>query len=105
MSEFSNIPDGKNPMTHEAQREFYRSLPDEKKAPALQLLRDKIDLRGQEEMRIAIRKSPEDWYVMGHFYFGMSVRNFLREHGFGEDYWPIWNLDDIYVHLLEEAIR
>lgn len=39
-----------------------------------------------------------------HFGFGMAVRNLLRKEGFGEDYFGIENLDDVYVPLLEMAV-
>jgi hypothetical protein len=107
MSEFnfSDIPDGKQPMTHEAQRKFYESIPPEKTDPVLTLLRKQITPQDQDLIRNRILEDPEDWYVKSHFFFGMAIRNLLREHGYGEDYWPIWNLDDIYVHLLEESVK
>jgi hypothetical protein len=40
-----------------------------------------------------------------HFGFGMAVRNALRKAGFGEEYFGIHNLDDIYIDVIEEAVR
>jgi hypothetical protein len=103
--EFSDIPNGKQPMSNNAQYVFYNSIPDSKKAPALEMLRKEITPEDQDKMRQEIALTPEDWYVPYHFWFGMAIRNLLREKGFGEKYWGIWNLDDIYVWLLEEAVR
>lgn len=57
-----------------------------------------------EELRKAIATDPENWASPVHMFWGMAVRNELRHGGFGEDYWPIWNLDDIYVPLVERAV-
>jgi hypothetical protein len=38
-----------------------------------------------------------------HMGFGMSVRNYLRQNGFGEDTFGVWNLDDYYIPLVERA--
>jgi hypothetical protein len=40
-----------------------------------------------------------------HFGFGMTVRNALRRAGFGEEYFGVHNLDDIYIDVIEEAVR
>jgi len=103
--EFSNIPDGKKPMNFSTQEVFYNNLPAEKKTPVVELLRREISEQDQEKIRAEIAADPENWISPYHFFFGMSIRNLLRQKGFGEDYWPIWNLDDIYVWLLEEAVR
>lgn len=40
-----------------------------------------------------------------HFTFGMSIRNWLRNNGFGEVQMKVHNLDDIYINLLEDAVK
>jgi hypothetical protein len=37
--------------------------------------------------------------------WGMSVRNLLRQKGFSEEHFGIDNLDDIYISLVEEALK
>jgi len=44
------------------------------------------------------------WFSGYHFTTGMTIRNVLRENGYGEDYFGIDNLDYIYCHLLEMVI-
>jgi hypothetical protein len=105
MSEFSDVQDGKQSMSYDAQYVFYTNLPESKKTPAIEMLRNTIRKEDQDKMRQEIAKDPENWYVPYHFFFGMAVRNSLRDKGFGEDYWPIWNLDDIYVYLLKDAVK
>ena len=97
--------DPTQPMTFEQQREYYISLPAEKKAPAVALLREKISDADKQKIRDAIEKDGRGWITPHHFWFGMAIRNILRDEGFGEGYWPIWNMDDIYVYLIEEAVQ
>ncbi len=85
-------------------RKFYNELPVEKKNPAIEMLRNEIPVDDQDKMRSLAKENPTSWCVPYHFEGGMAVRNLLRTNGFNEDYWPIWNLDDIYVFLLEDAI-
>ena len=81
---------------------MYASLTPELKAPALEMLRTEL-AQVRDQIRAAYTAAPTDWYVSYHFGWGMAVRNLLREKGFGEDYFHIHNLDDIYVPLVEEA--
>lgn len=76
----------------------------EKITPAVLYLRSKMAPEDVETLREMIRRDPWNWCVEHHFNMGMHTRNLLRHGGFGEDYWPIWNLDDIYVPLLERAV-
>jgi hypothetical protein len=84
---------------------IYAKYSNDLKAPAVKMLRETIPEETQQEIRAAIAADPEYWATPYHFWWGMSIRNLLREKGFGEDYWPIWNLDDIYVMLVEDAVR
>lgn len=45
------------------------------------------------------------WIHPLHFDWGMTMRNFLRDMGFGEKEFGIQNLDNIYVELIEEAVQ
>ena len=89
--------------THEECLALYRSIPDEQKAPALAFLRDMLSLDG-EEIRRHHAANPERWWAAGHFGRGMAIRNALRTAGFGETYFHIANLDDIYIGLVEESL-
>jgi hypothetical protein len=77
----------------------------DRKAPAVEMLRNELADSVKDEIRAAIAADPSHWAAPYHFFWGMGIRNLLREKGFGEDYWPIWNLDDIYVMLVEDAVR
>ena len=61
------------------------------------------------EMIVTIRKfmkdKGSDWILEHHHTWGMAVRNNLREAKFGEAEFGIQNLDDIYVELVEEAVK
>ena len=56
-------------------------------------------------VRSAIARDPQEWWVAHHFHWMMSVRNLLREHGFGEKEFGIDNLDDYAVGLVELAME
>jgi len=90
--------------TPEERREAYNAISPETKAPALTLLNELL-----EPVAIEIRgdyaKDAENWWKQGHFHFGLAVRNQLRRKGFDADYFGISNLDDIYVFLVEEALK
>lgn len=84
---------------------IYAQYSDEKKAPAVYMLRKELSKDVQQQIREAVAADPENWCAPYHFFWGMAIRNLLRDKGFGEDYWPIWNLDDIYVSLVEDAVK
>lgn len=90
--------------TKEECNQMYQGIPDDIRIPALLCLRKELN-PVLSEIKNAYKQNPEDWYVPYHFGWGMGVRNFLREKGFGEDYFGIHNLDDIYVALVEEALE
>jgi hypothetical protein len=90
--------------TDEECARMYAELSDDLRIPALLCLRKELN-PVLSEIKNAYRKDPKNWYVGYHFGWGMSVRNLLREKGFGEEYFKIHNLDDIYVALIEEALE
>jgi len=57
----------------------------------------------QAQIRECVAVRNPDWPVAYHLGWGMSLRNALREHGFGEDAMGVRNLDNIYIALVEEA--
>jgi hypothetical protein len=83
---------------------IYSAYTQEKKDPVILMLRTELSPI-LDDIRFKISGNPEGWYVPYHFGWGMAVRNLLREKGYGEEYWPIWNIDDIYVQLVEDACR
>ena len=86
-------------------RRIYDGYSSERKAPAVAMLRRELPASTRQEIRDAIAADPDNWAIPYHFWWGMGVRNLLRREGFDEAYWPIWNLDDLYVMLVEDAVR
>ena len=85
-------------------RKIYDSIPYEKKIPATKFLKEHL-LEKNKILRRAINKDPIHWFTLYHFHWGMWVRNLLRENNFSEEYFGISNLDDIYVELVEDAVK
>ena len=50
-----------------------------------------------------IKNNPDEWWLGHHFGWGISMRNLLREHGYGEQDLGIGNLDDYYIAWIEQA--
>jgi hypothetical protein len=38
-------------------------------------------------------------------FFGMGIRNFLRDHGFGEKELGVHNLDCVFTYIMRDAVR
>ena len=85
-------------------KRIYAGVSDDLKPPALAMLHTELN-SVLPAIKNAYRANPKEWAVDYHFGWGMAVRNLLREKGFGEDYFKIHNLDDIYVQLVEEALE
>lgn len=83
---------------------FYATLKPEIKAPALALLARELK-EDSEAIAVVYKANPAYWWTSYHFYWGMGIRNLLRLHGFGENYFKVDNLDDIYIALVEEALE
>lgn len=84
-------------------RKAYEAIPASKREPAIAYLRK--HLAEKEKIRRLIKKDSVNWCIPYHLTWGMTVRNKLRGAGFGEEYFNIGNLDDIYVELVEDAVR
>lgn len=66
-------------------------------------LRAALKENGQlSALRIAVRKP--NWIVENHFFFGMGIRNWLRNNGYREDSLGIWNMDDHYIPIMLLAV-
>jgi hypothetical protein len=57
------------------------------------------------KIREAIKSDPDGWNIPYHSFWGMGVRNFFRQEGFGEKYFGIDNMDCIYKFLIEDAVK
>lgn len=90
--------------TPEERRGMYAAISHEIKAPALSLLVELLEPVAVE-IRTDFGKDPHCWWKRGHFHFGLAVRNQLRRKMYDEDYFGVSNLDDIYVFLVEEALK
>lgn len=89
--------------TKEECEAMYRALTPEKKQPALELLRKEL-APARADIVSDMERDGEHWIAGNHHGWGTSVRNFLRQSGYGEEYFGVHNLDDIYVALIEEAV-
>ena len=90
--------------TKEECEQMYADLSTELKAPALVMLATEL-APALKEILPAYKADPKQWAAPHHFFWGMNVRNLLRDKGFGEEYFAVHNLDDIYVPLVEEALK
>lgn len=84
--------------------EDYAAIPGSLKEPALSLLASLLE-PVSPEIRADYAKDPINWWKQGHFHFGLAVRNQLRRKGYDAAYFGVSNLDDIYVFLVEEALK
>lgn len=84
--------------------QMYSEIPQEKKDAAIKAFRQSAYAIAFPEIREAIAADPDHWNAPYHLWWGMSVRNFFRQQGFGEEYFGVDNLDCIYAFLVEEAV-
>lgn len=89
-------------------KEYFRlkvnSLDPSLRDQAVAFLRDYLS-PNMEFLRGEIAKNPNSWSSDHHFWGMMSVRNVLRQNGFGERELHIDNLDDYAVGLVELAAQ
>jgi hypothetical protein len=71
----------------------------------LACLQQAIPPEDKELIRAAIAKDPYTWWSLYHHGWGTAIRNLLRNHGFGEKETGIENLDDVYIQLVELAVK
>ena len=88
-------------------KKIYDKLDPQLKEKAVNFLNKTFSEFEKNTFREWIKKDPEDWFAKSRWHFeeGMKIRNLLRENRFGEKYFCIQNLDDIYVELIEDAIK
>jgi len=85
-------------------RETYDLIPQEIKAPVVRLLVSLLTPI-EPEIRRDHARDTANWWMSGYFHFGLAIRNQLRRNGFDAEYFGVNNLDDIYVFLVEEALK
>jgi hypothetical protein len=83
--------------------EVYNAIAAEIKVPVLDLLVELLEPVAVE-IRTDFEKNPDCWWK-GHFHWGLAIRNQLRCRGYGEDYFGVSNLDNIYIYLVEDALK
>jgi len=52
----------------------------------------------------AYNQDNETWWVESHHFWGMGIRNLLRDGGFLDDQLPDKNWDDYYIPVVELAV-
>lgn len=72
---------------------------------AVAFLRRELTQDVQAQIRQLIASKSSDWPAGYHMFWGMGIRNLLREHGYGEQEFGIANLDNVYVPLIEAAVE
>lgn len=79
---------------------------DELRQPAVEMLKQELGSEFADWYEKRRSAHGDDWYLpdLWHFRGGMHVRNLLREKGFGEKYFGVSNIDDVYISLVEEAM-
>ena len=81
----------------------YAEIPAEKKAPALALLRDVTSLV-IADARLHGTPINAEWWKK-HKLIGIALQNLLRSRGYGEEYFGVTALNEIYISLVEEATK
>lgn len=83
----------------------YDAIKPEKKQKAILFLQNYLDKKVTRQIRNAIANDPKLWFTPYHFHWGMSIRNVLRQNDLGEKFLEVGNLDDVYVELVEDAVK
>jgi hypothetical protein len=78
---------------------------DEIRQRAIEFLRRDFGGATRAAIRYDIKCYPANWWVSHHFTWGMGIRNLLRNNGYGEKELGIDNLDDVYIPIVEEAVK
>ncbi len=69
------------------------------------LVRSKISPKDSAMVRGEIAAAPLTWWHTHHLFFGMAVRNSIRQAGLGEvEHAWLGNLDDFWVPIVEAAM-
>lgn len=86
-------------------KKIYDSLEQSKRDVGVAFLKGFILDNVKKEIRGVIVKDKKGWFALFHHGWGTGIRNALRNASYGEKYFGINNLDDIYVELVEDAVK
>lgn len=71
-----------------------------------------IAKHGKHEWAVCVlnmdEKSKDGLFIPLTFHFmggGMFIRNHMRDGGYGEEYFEIENIDDVYIDIIETAVE
>jgi hypothetical protein len=81
----------------------FNSLEPELRQQMVDYIRDKITPADRAVIRQQIKAKPLLWWAGHHHFFGMSVRNSLRQQGFTDERVGD-NLDNYWVAIVEAAV-
>jgi len=88
--------------TEEECVEMYADIPSKKRDEAVEFLAERL-MEVLPFVKEEIKPDPKNWNVPHHLWWGMGVRNLLRDNGFDEPFFGVDNLDCIYKFLVEAA--
>lgn len=84
--------------------EKYNEIPKNFLKKCVKFLQDEMPQETKDEIIQAHKEHGVNWIGGSHHFFGMYVRNKLRENGFTDDYLPDQNWDDYYIQVLEASV-
>lgn len=85
----------------------WNNLDNNKINTAVKFIQTSFSGSGLEWLKTSMKTAGKDWPTNSGFHLfggGMAIRNWLRDNGFGEEFFKIENLDYIYTNLLELAV-
>lgn len=85
----------------------FHTIPKDVLATAVKIIQDNLSDAVKKEVTARFNKHGSHFWIfpdMGHFGFGMGVRNLLRENGLKDNLLPDKNWDDYYVAVIEYAL-
>jgi len=77
-------------------------IPPSEKKKAVQYLIDNIPVETLEKVAKCMKEDGPDWGILNHHGFGTDIRNLLRK---GEFDWDPMDLDEIWIGLVEKAVK
>jgi hypothetical protein len=84
----------------------FEKISKEKREAAVVYLRDFFNEEPEPRSKQRIKEqtiADPEWWAGAHFFWGMAIRNKLRDGGFTDDAMGM-NLDDCYVAIVERAV-
>ena len=101
-----DAPPQETTRTPEERRALYDAIPAGALVSAMELIAASVPPEVAAEVRSAYEADPDGWWRSPDLRLvGISVRNLLRSRGFDAEYFRVGNLDDIYVLLVEDALK